>query len=100
MSKEDRFKEYTRSIWRQGFEAYQQRCDTWRWEAARAVETLLAELRRCASEESLHAAYWEPGDWPTHVLVRHLPSDPGPETLLELEHAAFWLRWQELAEGK
>jgi len=100
VSKESHFREYTRSVWHRGFEAHQRRCDVWQGETAPAVEALLAELRRCASEESLHTAYWEPGDWPTHVLVRHLPSDPGPETLLELEHAAFWLRWQELAEAK
>ena len=99
MSKESRFREYTRSVWCQGFEAYQQRCDTWRREAAPAVEVLLAELRSCADEEEeLHARYWEPGDWPAQVLLRHLPSDPGPEPLLELEHVAFWLRCQELAE--
>jgi len=100
MSKESRFCEYTRSVWRQGFEAYQHRCDVWWGETAPAVEGLLAELRRCADEESLHAAYWEPGDWPAQVLLRNLPPDPGPETLLELEHAAFWLRWLELVEAK
>lgn len=100
MSKESRFREHTRSVWRQGFEAYQRRCDSWREKAALAVEALLAELRRCASEEELHAQYWEPGDWPAKVLLRHLPSNPGPETLLELEHAAFWRRWLELAEAK
>jgi len=100
VSKENRFREYTRSVWRQGFEAYQRRCDSWRRETAPAVEALLAELRRCASEAELHARYWEPGDWPAQVLLQHLPSDPEPETLLELEHAAFWLRCQELAEAK
>ena len=69
MSKESRFREYTRSVWGQEFQAYQQRCDSWRREAARAVEALLAELRRCADEEELHARYWEPGDWPAQVLV-------------------------------
>ncbi len=100
MSKESRFREYTRSVWHQGFEAHQRRCDIAQQETARAVETLLAELRRCGDEEELHARYWEPGDWPAQVLLRNLPSDPGPETLLELEHAAFWLRCQELAEAK
>ena len=100
MSKESRFHEYTRSVWYQGFEAYQERRDVWRREAAPAVEALLAELRRCADEQELHAHYWEPGDWPAHMLLRNLPSDAGGETLLELEHAAFWLRWLELAEAK
>ncbi len=57
------------------------------------------ELRRCASEDELHARYWDPGDWPAAVLRRHLRSDPGQETLLELEEAALWLRHQELAES-
>ena len=100
MSKESRFHEYTRSVWHQGFEAYQERRDVWRREAAPAVEALLAELRSCADEQELHARYWEPGDWPTQVLLRRLASDTGPETLLELEHAAFWLRRQEMAETK
>lgn len=100
MSKETGFREYTRSVWREGFEAYQERCDSWRRQTAPAVDALLAELRRRADEESLHAAYWEPGDWPAQVLLRYLPSDPGPETLLELEHGAFCLRWLELAEAK
>ncbi len=99
MSKESRFREHTRSVWRQGFEAYQGRCDSWQQEAAAAVEALLAELGLC-DEEELHARYWEPGDCPAKVLLQHWPSDPGPETLLELEHAAFWLRCQELAEAK
>jgi hypothetical protein len=100
MSKESRFREYTRSVWRQGFEAHEHRCDAWHRTAASAIEALLAELRGCANEEELHARYWEPGDWPAQVLLRHLPSDPGPETLLELEHVAFWLRCQELMEER
>lgn len=100
MSKETRFREYIRSVWERDYKAYDQRRASWRESVAPAIEALLGELRRCADEESLHAAYWEPGDWPAQVLVRLLPSDPGPETLLELEHAAFWLRCQELAEGK
>jgi len=99
VSKEDRFKEYTRSVWRQSYETYE-RWPTERRNMARsAVDALVAELRCCASEEELHARYWEPGDWPAEVLRRHLPSDPGAETLLELEEAAFWLRYQELAES-
>jgi hypothetical protein len=100
VSKESRFREYTRSVWRQGFEAYQQRDDSWRRETEGAVEALLSELRSCADEEELHARYWEPDDWPAQALLRHLPSDPGPEALLELEHVAFWLRCQELGEAK
>ena len=97
MSKQDRFREYTRSVWRQSCEAYE------RWPADRrdtvwaAVDALVVELRRCASEDELHARYWEPGDWPAEVLRRHLRSDPGQEALLELEEAAFWLRYRELA---
>ena len=97
MSKQDRFREYTRSVWRQSYET----CERWpadRRDAARpAVDALVVELRRCASEDELHARYWEPGDWPTEVLRRHLRSDPGQEALLELEDAAFWLRYRELA---
>ncbi len=100
MRKQTRFREYTRSVWERDYEVYLERPADWQQSAASAVEALLGELRRCADEESLHAAYWEPGDWPAQVLLRHLPSDPGPETLLELEHAAFWLRWLELAEAK
>ena len=97
MSKQDRFKEYTRSVWRRSCEA----CE--RWPADRrdavwaAVDALVVELRHCASEDELHARYWEPGDWPAAVLRRHLRSDPGQEALLELEEAAFWLRDRELA---
>ena len=97
MSKQDRFREYTRSVWRQSYEAYE------RWPADRrdavwaAVDALVVELRRCAGEDELYARYWEVGDWPAEVLRRHLRSDPGPETLLELEEAAFWLRHRELA---
>jgi hypothetical protein len=100
VSKESRFREYTRSVWQRDYEAYRQRPGDWRKSVTPAVEALLGELRRCADQESLHAAYWEPGDWPGQVLLRHLPSDSGPETLLELEHAAFWLRYRELAEGQ
>ena len=97
MSKQDRFREYTRSVWRQSCEAYE------RWPADQrdavrpAVDALVVELRHCAGEDELHARYWEPGDWPADVLRRHLRSDPGQETLLELEDAAFWLRYRELA---
>lgn len=100
MSKETRFREYTRSVWQRDYEVYLERPVDWLESVAPAVEALLRELRRCADEEELHARYWEPGDWPAQVLVRHLRSDPGPETLLEVEHAAFWLRYRELAEGQ
>jgi hypothetical protein len=99
VSKQDRFKEYTRSVWRQSYEGYE------RWPAGRrdavrsAVDALDVELRRCASEDELHACYWESGDWPAEMLRRHLRSDPGQEALLELEDAAFWLRYRELAES-
>jgi hypothetical protein len=99
VSKQDRFKDYTRSVWRQSYEAY----GCWppdRRDAARpAIDALVVELRRCASEDELHACYWESGDWPAEVLRHRLPLDPGAETLLELEGAAFWLRYQELAES-
>jgi hypothetical protein len=94
--KEDRFKEYTRSVWRQGYEACERWAAEWRATLAPAIDALVAELRRCASEDELHARYWEPGDWPSDVLRRHLPCDPGPEALLELEDACFWLRCREL----
>jgi hypothetical protein len=100
VSKETRFPKYTRSVWQRDYEAYDRRPASWRESVATAIEALLGELRRCADEESLHTAYWEPGDWPAQVLLRNLPSSPGPETLLELEHAAFWLRCQELTEAK
>ena len=94
--KEDRFKQHTRSVWRQGYEAYERWSGDWRDAIGPAVDALVAELRRCATEEELHRHYWEPGDWPSEVLRRHLPCDPGPEALLELEDACFWLRWREL----
>jgi len=94
--KEDRFKQHTRSVWRQGYEAYERQPAEWRATLAPAVDALVAELRRCATEEELHRHYWEPGDWPSDVLRRHLPCDPGPETPLELEDACFWLRCREL----
>ncbi len=100
MSKETRFRKYTRSVWQRDYEAYDRRPASWRESVAPAIEALLGELRRSTDGESLHAAYWEPGDWPAQVLLRHLPSHPELETLFELEHAAFWLRWQELAEAK
>ena len=96
MHKGDRFKEYTRSVWRQGYDAYERWPAEWRAALAPAVDALVAELRTCASEEELHARYWEPGDWPAEVLRLHLPGDPGPEALLQLEDAAFWLRCREL----
>jgi hypothetical protein len=97
VSKQDRFKEYTRSVWRQSYEAYE-RWPAGRRDAARpAVDALVVELRRCASEDELQTRYWEPGDWPAEVLRRHLPWDPVSEALLELEEAAFWLRYRELA---
>jgi len=99
VSKEDRFKECTCSVWRQSYEAYD-RCPSDRRDAVRsAVDALVVELRRCVSEDELHSRYWEVGDWSADVLQKHLRSDPGAEALLELEEAAFWLRFQELARG-
>lgn len=96
MHKEDRFKRHTRSVWRQGYEAYERWPAEWRAAIAPAIDALVTELRVCASEDDLHARYWEPGDQPADVLRRHLPCDPGPEALLELEDACFWLRWRDL----
>ena len=96
MPKENRFREYTRSVWQRSYEAYERWPAKWRDAAAPAVDALVAELRRCASEDELHARYWEAADWPSDVLRRHLPCDPGPEALLELEDACFWLRCREL----
>ena len=97
MPKENRFREYTRSVWRKGYETYERWPAKQRHVATPALDALVAELGRCTSEEELHACYWEPGDWPADVLRQHLPSDPGPEALLELEDACFWLRLNELA---
>jgi hypothetical protein len=99
MVKENRFRDYTANTWREGFEALQRAPDPWREQATRAVEALLAKLRRYTTEDELHAAYWQVGDWPAASLLRHLSFNPGPDTVLELEDAAFWLRHQELAEG-
>jgi hypothetical protein len=96
VSKENRFREYTRAVWRQGYEAHERQPAEWRAGVTAAIDALVAELRTCASEEDLHTRYWEPGDWPADVLRRHLPRDPGPEVLLELEDACFWLRCREL----
>jgi len=100
VAKESRFREYTRSVWQRDYELYARRSASCRESVAPAVEALLRELRRLSSEDEVHARYWGLGDWPAQVLLQHLQSDPGPETLLELEHAAFWLRCQELAEAK
>ena len=99
MVKEKRFREYTANVWREGYEALQSRPDPWREQATRAVEALQGELRRYATEDELHAAYWQVGDWPAAFLLRHLSFNPGPDTVLELEDAAFWLRHQEMVEG-
>ena len=96
MQREDRFKQHTRSVWRRSYEAYERWPAEWRAVLGPVIDALVAELRKYDSEDQLHARYWEPGDWPSEVLRRHLPSDPGPEALLELEDAAFWLRWREL----
>ena len=96
MHKEDRFRQHTRSVWRQGYDARERQPANWRAAMAPAVDALVAELRDCGSEDELHARYWEPGDWSADVLRQHLPCDPGPEVLLELEDAAFWHRCREL----
>lgn len=100
MSKENRLREHTRAVWRRGYDNYLRSQRERRCAARPAVEALLSELRHCASEEELHARYWEPGDWPADLLRRHLPSDPGDEALLEIEDAAFWIRCQELEEDR
>lgn len=96
MPKENRFREYTRSVWQRSYEAYERWPAKWRDAIGPAVDALVAELRRCAREDGLHTRYWEPGDWPSDVLRRHLPSNPGSEALLQLEDACFWLRCREL----
>ncbi len=98
MNKEGRFREYTRSVWSHGFDDYQDRASGWRQCVWPAVETLLTQLRCLNSEEELHAAYWEPGDWPGKLLLANLRCEPDADTLLELEHAALWMRYLELEE--
>ena len=100
MTKEERFREYTRSVWSQGFYDYQGRAIAWRQCVWPAVETLLTQLRRLTTEEELHGAYWEPGDWPGRVLLANLPCEPAGETLLQLEDAAFWMRYLEVEEAQ
>lgn len=100
VDKKDRFRQHTRSVWHQGHEAYDRWPADWRVAMAPAIDALVAELRACTNEAELHTRYWKPGDWPSEVLRQHLPCDPGPEALLELEDAAFWLRLQELEERK
>lgn len=84
-------------VWRKSFDACQRRSSRCGEETTCAVAALLAELRQHTDEDSLVASYWEPGDWPGELLLRHLPAHPGSDGLLELEEAAFWLRYQELA---
>ena len=96
MQKEDRLKQHTRSVWQRSYETYGRWPAEWRAALAPAIDALVAELRRCGSADELHARYWEPGDWPAEVLLRHLPCDPGSEVLLGLEDACFWLRCREL----
>jgi hypothetical protein len=98
--KEDRFKQHTRSVWRRSYEAYDRWSPQCRAAVAPAIDALVAELRACTNEAELHARYWEVGDWPADVLRRHPPCDAGPEALLQLEDAAFWLRLQELEQRK
>lgn len=100
MVKENRFHEYTVNTWREGFDALERAPEPWHEQATRAVDALVEKLRRYGSEDELHNAYWRVGDWPAAVLLRHLIFNPGPDTVLELEDAAFWLRHRELAEGR
>jgi hypothetical protein len=97
--KENRFREYTRSVWHQSYDAIERYQQPWRDQATSAVQALLTELRRYSTEDKLHDSYWQVGDWPGAFLLRHLPFNPGPDSVLELEEAAFWLRSQELAEA-
>jgi hypothetical protein len=96
MAKENRFREHTRTVWREAYETLNTQPEAWRVPATRAVDALLQELQSCADEDELHASYWRPGDWPAALMLRHLPFNPGPDTLLQLEDAAFWLRYLEL----
>ena len=98
MSKANRLRDATRTVWRRSYETARARPQ---WEhAAPAVDALLADLRRLTSEDALQAAYWAPGDAPGETLRRQLSIDLQPDELLELEEACFWLRLRELcAEG-
>jgi hypothetical protein len=99
LSKEDRFRIHTISVWQRGHDAYIALSETTQQVARRALDGLVAALRCCASEEELHACYWKPGDWATEPLQQYLPDRASPEFQLDLEDAAFWLRLQELRHG-
>jgi hypothetical protein len=96
MSKELRWQQATRAVWRRGYEACRARPDTWWTVTAPAISELLAELRSLTNEAALHELYWAPGDSPGAILQRHLPPSTDPEQVLELEEACFWLRLREL----
>ena len=98
MTRENRRREVTRAAWQQSYETWTARPQAERRAGEFAVNTLLARLRTCQNEDELHDSYWQPGDWPSPVLLRQLPDDPGLDELLTLEEAAFWLRYLELRE--
>lgn len=101
MSKDQRWHQATRAVWRRSYEACRARTPAWWAAVAPAVEALLEELRDVASETALEESYWAPGDAGGAVLRRHLPPDTEPARLLELEEACYWLRLRELcAEGQ
>ena len=96
MCKEERNREAVYQVWRRAFEDFQLGPADSREKQAPAMDALLTILRRYDSVDTLVASYWEPGDPPGALLLQHLPEDPGPDALLELEHATFWIRYQEL----
>ncbi len=97
MCKKERNREAVYQVWRRAFEDFQRRRPAaCREKQSPSIDALLTILRRYDSVDALVASYWEPGDPPGALLLQHLPEDPSPDALVELEHVAFWLRYQEL----
>lgn len=99
MSKQGHLREITRTVWRRSYETCLSQPIAWWEQVGAAVDALLTELRRDATEDDLMDRYWAVGDAPGQTLRRHLAAGIDDDTVLELEEACFWLRLRELCAG-
>jgi hypothetical protein len=97
--KESRFRAAALAVWERSHAEYAGWPPGERCGVQPAVQALLAELRRCDSEDQLQERYWELGDPLGKVLRERLPADFDDERLLTLEEACLWLRLRELRQG-